>query len=268
LSTNGPSGPKSPPPKEPAAEEGRVYFKLGDLAEKLGVEKHVLGYWKKEFPQIVPIKVNGKRNIYSVEHLKIFAEIKRLLYEERFTVAGARAKLGAPPLSTVSLSARGEGESNKADNGEKFEISYDQPLSKKIEGSKGTNKKPVAAPSLGPAPVHANDSSLKAPPEDSQANQPSLFGSLTKDSKAAKEAREGSISNLESLSAVAAAANQMVKPTPTDAASSEHSKTEVALKSLLDEVKTDLRALKEMLSKPLEVQKGQVKPTSNKSGLH
>ncbi|MDR3134489.1 MAG: MerR family transcriptional regulator [Deltaproteobacteria bacterium] len=73
---------------------GQQYFyKLAEVARILEVEKHVLRYWEKEFPQIEPLKIGHRRNLYSQGHLEVFREIKRLLYDERYTVAGARLRL-------------------------------------------------------------------------------------------------------------------------------------------------------------------------------
>ena len=58
----------------------KIFFKAKDLAEILGVEEYVLRYWTKEFPQIEPIKIGTKRNLYTAEHLELFREVKRLLH--------------------------------------------------------------------------------------------------------------------------------------------------------------------------------------------
>ena len=76
-------------------DSGQIFFKIGDLSEKLGVESHVLRFWEKEFPQIKPLKVGAKKRLYRPQELALFQEIKKLLYEERYTIAGARKKLEA-----------------------------------------------------------------------------------------------------------------------------------------------------------------------------
>lgn len=72
-----------------------VFFKLSELSEKLGVETSVLRFWEKSFPQIKPLKTGPRRRLYRPRDLELFGEIKRLLYEERFTIAGAKKRLGA-----------------------------------------------------------------------------------------------------------------------------------------------------------------------------
>jgi DNA-binding transcriptional MerR regulator len=71
----------------------QVFYKLSELSEMLGVETSVLRYWEKEFSQIKPMKVGPRKRLYRRKDFEIFEEIKRLLYEERFTVAGAQKRL-------------------------------------------------------------------------------------------------------------------------------------------------------------------------------
>lgn len=74
-------------------EPEQVFYKLGELSEMLGVESSVLRFWEKEFPQIKPMKVGPRKRLYRHRDLELFQEIKRLLYDERFTIAGARKRL-------------------------------------------------------------------------------------------------------------------------------------------------------------------------------
>ena len=71
----------------------QVFYKLSELSEMLGVETSVLRFWEKEFPQIKPMKVSPRKRLYRRKDFEVFREIKRLLYEERFTIAGARKRL-------------------------------------------------------------------------------------------------------------------------------------------------------------------------------
>jgi DNA-binding transcriptional MerR regulator len=76
----------------PQASE-QVFYKLSELSETLGVENSVLRYWEKEFSQIKPMKIGPRKRLYRRRDLEIFREIKRLLYEERYTIAGAKKRL-------------------------------------------------------------------------------------------------------------------------------------------------------------------------------
>ena len=71
----------------------QVFYKLSELSEMLGVETSVLRFWEKEFPQIKPMKVSPRKRLYRRKDFEVFREIKRLLYEERFTIAGAKKRL-------------------------------------------------------------------------------------------------------------------------------------------------------------------------------
>jgi DNA-binding transcriptional MerR regulator len=79
--------------------EEPLFFKIGDAAARVGVESHVLRFWTKEFPQIKPSRLRGRHRLYSSADLRLFQEIKRLLYEERFTIEGARKRLAETSLA-------------------------------------------------------------------------------------------------------------------------------------------------------------------------
>ncbi|MDR3037727.1 MAG: MerR family transcriptional regulator [Candidatus Adiutrix sp.] len=71
-------------------EAEQVFYKLTELSELLGVETSVLRFWEKEFERFIkPLKVGPRKKLYRRRDLEVFQEIKRLLYEERFTIAGA-----------------------------------------------------------------------------------------------------------------------------------------------------------------------------------
>lgn len=74
-------------------ESEQVFYKISELSDALEVETSVLRFWEKEFPQIRPMKVGQRKRLYRRKDLETFQEIKRLLYEERFTIAGARKRL-------------------------------------------------------------------------------------------------------------------------------------------------------------------------------
>ncbi len=74
----------------------QIFFKLSELSELLGVESHVLRFWEKEFSQIRPMKTGPRKRLYRKKDLETFQKIKRLLYEDRFTIAGARKRLENP----------------------------------------------------------------------------------------------------------------------------------------------------------------------------
>jgi len=71
----------------------KKYYRISEISEILGVKPHVLRYWETEFPEIKPLKGPSKHRRYSGKDLEALKIIKRLLYEEGFTIKGAKAKL-------------------------------------------------------------------------------------------------------------------------------------------------------------------------------
>ncbi|MGQ9696023.1 MAG: MerR family transcriptional regulator [Thermodesulfobacteriota bacterium] len=71
----------------------KLYYKIGEVSQITGVEPYVLRYWESEFKIISPGRTNSKQRLYRRKDLELILEIKRLLYEEKFTIAGAKKKL-------------------------------------------------------------------------------------------------------------------------------------------------------------------------------
>ena len=69
------------------------YFTIGEVSELCGVKPHVLRYWESEFRWMAPHKSRSKQRMYRQRDIEVIALLKRLLHEERFTIAGARKKL-------------------------------------------------------------------------------------------------------------------------------------------------------------------------------
>ena len=73
--------------------DNRRYFRIGDASRIVGVEPYVLRYWESEFSQLKPSRADSKQRTYQRKDLETLLEIKRLLYEERMTIEGARLRL-------------------------------------------------------------------------------------------------------------------------------------------------------------------------------
>jgi len=73
----------------------KLYYKIGEVCEILGVEAHVLRYWESEFPSLSPPKNKAGQRTYRPKDIELLLEIRALLYEEGFTIAGARKRLSA-----------------------------------------------------------------------------------------------------------------------------------------------------------------------------
>jgi DNA-binding transcriptional MerR regulator len=71
------------------------YFTIGEVSELCGVKPHVLRYWEQEFTQLKPVKRRGNRRYYQHHEVLLIRRIRELLYEEGFTISGARNRLDA-----------------------------------------------------------------------------------------------------------------------------------------------------------------------------
>ena len=69
------------------------YFTIGEVSELCGVKPHVLRYWEQEFTQLKPVKRRGNRRYYQRHDVVLIREIRGLLYEQGFTIGGARHQL-------------------------------------------------------------------------------------------------------------------------------------------------------------------------------
>jgi len=83
------SGAKVQLPPIPA----KRYFTIGEVSELCGVKPHVLRYWEQEFTQLKPVKRRGNRRYYQHHEVLLIRRIRELLYEEGFTISGARNRL-------------------------------------------------------------------------------------------------------------------------------------------------------------------------------
>jgi len=73
--------------------EEKKFFRIGEVSRIIGVEPYVLRYWESEFPQIRPVRADTNQRTYQKKDLELILEIKRLLYEEKLTIEGARQRL-------------------------------------------------------------------------------------------------------------------------------------------------------------------------------
>jgi DNA-binding transcriptional MerR regulator len=89
------------------------YFTIGEVSELCGVKPHVLRYWEQEFTQLKPVKRRGNRRYYQHHEVLLIRRIRELLYEQGFTISGARNR----------LDVRGE---SKADSRERAELAPDE----------------------------------------------------------------------------------------------------------------------------------------------
>ncbi len=108
-----PHKPDSELPPIPA----KRYFTIGEVSELCGVKAHVLRYWEQEFTQLNPVKRSGNRRYYQHHEVVLIRRIRELLYEQGFTISGARNKLdGArePANQSEQVAAEASGRADVA----------------------------------------------------------------------------------------------------------------------------------------------------------
>jgi len=86
-------------------EPKKLYYKIREVCKIVGVEAHVLRFWETEFPALSPPKSKTGHRTYRPKDIELLLEIRRLLYEEGFTIAGARKRLGAGASARESAKA-------------------------------------------------------------------------------------------------------------------------------------------------------------------
>ena len=82
------------------------YFTIGEVGELCGVKPHVLRYWEQEFPALNPVKRRGNRRYYQHHEVLLIRRIRELLYDQGFTISGARNRLDELVSEPASKSAR------------------------------------------------------------------------------------------------------------------------------------------------------------------
>jgi DNA-binding transcriptional MerR regulator len=80
---------------------GKRYFTIGEVSELCAVKPHVLRYWEQEFSQLKPVKRRGNRRYYQRHDVVLIREIRGLLYEQGFTIGGARQRLDSENKTDV-----------------------------------------------------------------------------------------------------------------------------------------------------------------------
>jgi DNA-binding transcriptional MerR regulator len=82
-------------------EEGKLYYSISEVCSMTGLEQHVLRYWESEFPQLRPKKNRSGNRAYRAKEIKIIRYIKYLLYEEMYTIPGAKKKMADANMSDM-----------------------------------------------------------------------------------------------------------------------------------------------------------------------
>ena len=103
----------TPIPGQETTIPDKLYFRIGEVAQLAGVEPYVLRFWESEFPQLAPKKSGSGHRLYRRKEVEMVFEVKRLLYEKRYTIEGARLhfeqsrkKGGAAKTASSAAAAR------------------------------------------------------------------------------------------------------------------------------------------------------------------
>ncbi len=95
-------------------EKDQKYYRIGQVSKILGVEPHVLRFWESQFKQIKPKRIS-KHRLYRNQDLKILKRIKELLYNEGYTIAGAKKKLKEEQIKNMAKLAKPNNSLQKID---------------------------------------------------------------------------------------------------------------------------------------------------------
>jgi DNA-binding transcriptional MerR regulator len=145
-----------------ARVQKRLYYKIGEACKALGIQPYVLRYWETEFPALAPSKSRSGQRVYNEKEIGIIRRIKELLYEEGYTIAGAKKKLeselasGALPendeAAPLEVEAPGE---NPSDDTEKASEppSPPPPTPSSSPPARRTARPSPPAPPAPPAPI-------------------------------------------------------------------------------------------------------------------
>jgi DNA-binding transcriptional MerR regulator len=103
------------------------YFTIGEVSELCGVKPYVLRYWEQEFTQLKPMKRRGNRRYYQHHEVLLIRRIRELLYEQGFTISGARNRLTDSSAARQEAAAAKAGKHHHAERAEELEVDGDVP---------------------------------------------------------------------------------------------------------------------------------------------
>ena len=107
---------KQQPPEIP----DKLYFRIGEVSRLAGIKPYVLRFWETEFSSLGPKKSGKGHRLYRRKDVELVLEIKRLLYEKRYTIEGARKYLEARPRESAGKSSGGALKKGKRSQGDLF----------------------------------------------------------------------------------------------------------------------------------------------------
>ncbi len=130
----------------------KLYYKIGEACKRLDIQPYVLRYWETEFPMLRPDKSSSGQRVYSEKDLATIRRIKELLYDEGYTIAGAKKKLDGEDLSTLAArTAQRDSKTQPPEPEEAEEAPAAKPPAKKPTPKKTRAKKTKKAPAAAKA---------------------------------------------------------------------------------------------------------------------
>jgi len=88
--------------------DDKRYFRIGEVSRIVGVKPYVLRYWESEFPTLRPKRADSRQRVYRREDIETLGAIKKLLYEEKLTIAGAKNRLKAMKKGDATAVPQGD----------------------------------------------------------------------------------------------------------------------------------------------------------------
>jgi DNA-binding transcriptional MerR regulator len=95
-------------PKSESPIPDKLFYKIGEVSRIVGVEPYVLRYWETEFPFLKPRKNKSGQRVYIKKDVEFLLSIKRLLYQERYTIEGVRKRLGGNSIRAFEPDTEGK----------------------------------------------------------------------------------------------------------------------------------------------------------------
>lgn len=111
----------------------KLYFKIGEVADIAGVKPHVLRYWESEFAAIRPSKSRSKQRLYRRQDIELILRLKDLLYNQGFTISGARKQLRRKPAAAESRPEEQPAQATAGQMALPLGASLNRPLLKEIK---------------------------------------------------------------------------------------------------------------------------------------
>ncbi len=150
--------PQRPAPQKPEIPD-KLYFRIGDVARLCAVEPYVLRFWESEFPQLKPNKSGTGQRLYRKRDVEMALRVKRLLYDEGYTIAGARqvvlaelrkSKSGQPELPLDQRQAIERTETRLHKVRKELREILGQLSTPSPQALQGKEKRPARVPATGP----------------------------------------------------------------------------------------------------------------------